>query len=372
MPDAPAASAPPIVPHPQPMPSPPNAGPILEGSSRADLPADSPAVARGLPPAIELDRAGHDFGSGVGVSDLELRIEAGSIVGVVGPSGSGKTTTIRLITGALAPSSGRVTVLGQEPRRFTRKVREQIGYMPQQFALYPDLTVRENADFVASLFGMLFLRRRRRVREVLRLVELDGVRNRRAGRLSGGMQRRLDLACAMVHEPRLLLLDEPTAGIDPILRQVIWTELARLRADGRTIVVTTQYLEEADRCDEVALISGGRVLAVGTPTALRRQAAGGEILEGSTDAPFDPSPLVGMDGVRIAHSLGLREFRVIADDAGSTASRLPDLVAEAGGRLVTMREATLTFDEVFTELVSGAGDRLPGETGADGARSDPS
>jgi ABC-2 type transport system ATP-binding protein len=307
------------------------------------------------PTAVRIDHATHDFGEGSGVFDLNLEIEIGTIVGVVGPSGAGKTTTIRMITGALEPSSGEVTVLGETPHRFSRHAREQIGYMPQQFSLYPDLSVAENVDFVASLFGMLFLRRRRRVREVLELVELASVRRRRAGRLSGGMQRRLDLACALVHEPRLLVLDEPTAGVDPILRQTIWRELHRLREEGRTIVVTTQYLSEVEHCDRVALISDGHLAASGSSLSLRRQAAGGDILEGRTAAPFDPTPLAAQAGIRDARSLGLRTFRVITDDAGSTASRLPDLVEAAGGRLESVREATMSFDEVFTRLVNGHG-----------------
>ena len=156
-------------------------------------------------------------------------------------------------------------MLGEDPRRFRRRTRERIGYMPQQFTLYPDLTARENVDFVASLFGILWRTRHRRTREVLQLVDLWDARGRRAGRLSGGMQRRLELACALVHDPDLLFLDEPTAGIDPILRVKIWEELHRLRDDGRTLLVTTQYVNEAEECDTVALISGGRLIALADP-----------------------------------------------------------------------------------------------------------
>lgn len=150
---------------------------------------------------------------------------------LIGPSGSGKTTTIRLLTGGLDPTEGTVSVLGEDPRHYRRRTRERIGYMPQLFTLYPELTARENVDFVASLFGLLLFRRARQVERVLRLVDLWHVRGRRAGRMSGGMQRRLEPACALVHDPLLALLDEPTAGVDPILRASIWTELRRLRDD---------------------------------------------------------------------------------------------------------------------------------------------
>jgi ABC-2 type transport system ATP-binding protein len=295
--------------------------------------------------------AGRDFGDGVGVFDLDLTVPPGTILGIVGPSGAGKTTTIRLITGALDPTAGEVRVLGEDPRRFRRATRERIGYMPQLFTLSPDLTADENVDFVASLFGMLTPRRRRRVRETLELVRLWEVRGRRAGKLSGGMQRRLELACALVHEPQLLLLDEPTAGIDPILRRTIWEELDRLKREGRTLLVTTQYVTEAEGCDAVALIAGGRLVALGPPEALRKDAAGGDVIEGETEGPFDPASLAGKEGILEARSTGLRSFRVVAEDAGTITPVLDDLVSAAGGTLTAAREVHLTFDEVFAILV---------------------
>ncbi len=314
-------------------------------------PVAVPAPAADATPVVLLEQASHAFADDVGVFDVSLAVPPATILGVVGPSGAGKTTTIRLITGALEPTAGRIQVLGEQPSRFSRATRERIGYLPQQFSLYPDLTAQENVDFVASLFGMLYPRRRRRVREALRLVELDDVRNRRAGRLSGGQQRRLDLACALVHEPDLLLLDEPTAGIDPILRQAIWAELHRLKGEGRTILVTTQYLTEAEACDAVALIAHGRLAAIGAPEALRREAAGGDVVEGRTERPFDPATLIGEGGIRTARSTGLRTFKVGVDDAARVIPVLPDLVEQRGGQLVAAREARLTFDEVFATLV---------------------
>ena len=202
--------------------------------------AGAPIVAQGVT---------KDYGEGAGIHELDLVVPQGTILGVVGPSGAGKTTTIRILTGAVDPEKGDVRVLGEDPRRFRRATRERIGYMPQLFTLYPDLTAEENVDFVASLFGMLWRRRRRRVGEVLRFTQLIDAKHRRAANLSGGMQRRLELACALVHEPDLLFLDEPTAGIDPILRQSIWEELHRLKGAGRTLLVTTQYVTEAEECD---------------------------------------------------------------------------------------------------------------------------
>ncbi len=205
--------------------------------------------------------------------DIDLVVKKGTILGVIGPSGAGKTTTIRMITGALRPTKGEIRVLGEEPTKFRRSTRERIGYMPQLFTLYPHLSARENVDFVASLFGLLWPRRGRRTKEVLKLVDLWDDRNRWASRLSGGMQRRLELACALVHDPSLLVLDEPTAGIDPLLRATIWAELHRLRDAGRTLLVTTQYVNEAEECDQVALIANGRLIALAPPDELRSTTA---------------------------------------------------------------------------------------------------
>jgi ABC-2 type transport system ATP-binding protein len=331
-----------------PAPSATTANPDEPATAAAAVPA--PGTSNG-DPVVLLRGAGRDFGDGVGVFDLDLSVPRGTILGVVGPSGAGKTTTIRLITGALDPTAGEIRVLGEDPRKFRRATRERIGYMPQLFTLSLDLTADENVDFVASLFGMLAPRRRRRVREVLELVKLWEVRGRRAGKLSGGMQRRLELASALVHEPQLLLLDEPTAGIDPILRRTIWEELDRLKRDGRTLIVTTQYVTEAEGCDAVALIAGGRLVALGTPEELRKVAAGGDVLEAETEGPFDPASLAGHDGVIDVRSTGLRTFRLVAEDAGTVTPMLDDLVAAAGGTLVTAREVHLTFDEVFAILV---------------------
>ena len=313
-------------------------------------------------PAVSVDGLSRRFDDVTAVSGVTFDVPAGTMLGIIGPSGSGKTTTIRMLMGSLAPSEGTVRVLGEEPTRFHRDTREQIGYMPQAFVLYPDLTAGENVDFVASLYGLFLLRRRRRTREVLELLDLWGVRKRRAGALSGGMQRRLELACTLVHDPRLLILDEPTAGIDPLLRRTVWDELHRLRDTGVTALVTTQYVTEAEECDLVALISEGRLIGLASPVDLRRDAFGGDIVEVTTTGTFDAAALETTPSVRRIRQTGLRDFRAIVDDAAVALPELVDAVAEAGAEVASALEARPSFEEVFTELVEADRRRRDGES----------
>jgi ABC-2 type transport system ATP-binding protein len=318
----------------------------------AATPAATPAPPAGdRPAAVAVDHVTKRFGDLVAVDDVALTVPEGTILGVIGPSGAGKTTTIRMMTGALAPTEGTVRVLGEDPRRFRRRTRQRIGYMPQLFSLYPDLSARENVDFVASLFGMLFGRRHRRTREVLELVDLWDARGRRAGQLSGGMQRRLELACALVHSPILMFLDEPTTGIDPLLRERIWEELQRLRNEGRTLLVTTQYLSEAELCDHVALIANGRLVAHDEPEGLRRTAMGGDIIDVETAAPFEGSALTNVPMVVASNQLGPRHFRVVVEDAGAATPAVVEAIGEQGGEVESAREHRPSFDEIFAELV---------------------
>ena len=311
-------------------------------------PGPSPAPGAGAD-AVVIDGVSVQFPEQLAVDDISLVVPTGAILGLIGPSGAGKTTTIRVLTGALVPTSGRVSVLGEEPRHFRRQTRERIGYMPQSFTLYPDLTVRENVDFVASLFGML--RRGRRTKQALQLVDLWDVRSRRAGRLSGGMQRRLELACALVHDPALLFLDEPTAGIDPMLRARIWTELHRLRDAGRTLIVTTQYVNEAESCDRVALIANGRLLALATPDDLRREAVGGDIVVVETAELFDGEQLASLPVVTRVRQDGPRRLTVVVEDAGMALPDVVEAVRAGGGEVTSAREERPSFDDVFAALV---------------------
>ena len=303
---------------------------------------------------VLIDRASKRFGDDIALDDVSVAVPEGTILGIIGPSGAGKTTLVRLMTGALTPNDGEIRVMGEDPSRFKRRTRERIGYMPQLFALYPDLSARENVDFVASLFGLLWWRRRRRTRQVLELVDLWKVRNRHAGKLSGGMQRRLELASALVHDPAVLFLDEPTAGLDPLLRGAIWQELTRLRDAGRTLLVTTQYVGEAEQCDAVLLISDGRVIASGTPEELRRSALGGDVVDVEAAGPIDVSALRQLKGVLRVEQRGPTAIRATVDDAATTLPEIVEAISGAGGEVASAAETRPSYDEVFALLVQRA------------------
>jgi ABC-2 type transport system ATP-binding protein len=301
--------------------------------------------------AVVMEGASRSFGDVHAVRDLTLSVPAGSVLGVIGPSGAGKTTAMRLMTGGLVPTEGSVAVLGEDPRRLRRRTRERIGYLPQQFTLYPYLTARENVGFIASIYGLLWFRHGRRVRDVLELVELWDVRDRLAANMSGGMQRRVELASALVHDPALLLLDEPTAGIDPVLRSRIWEELHRLKSAGRTLIVTTQYLNEAEECDQVALFSGGRLIAFAPPEELRRDALGGHAVEVETESPFDARQLAGQPGVVRVSQTTPSSFQVVVDDAGTATPEVLERLAAGGVEVESAREYVPSFDDVFATLL---------------------
>jgi len=325
-----------------------------------------------IDPSVAVRMAGvsRRFNGTQAVIGLDLEVPAGEVVGLIGPSGSGKTTTIRMITGSLGPTAGTVEVLGERPSAFRRRTRERIGYMPQLFSLYPDLTVGENVDFAAAIYGLMFWRRWRRRRAVLQLLSLWDVRGRRASQLSGGMKRRLELAAAMVHEPDLLILDEPTAGIDPLLRRTVWDEIHRLRDRGVTALVTTQYVTEAEECDRVALLSEGRLIAYGTPDDLRREALGGEVVEVTMQGLFDVGTLQRSPGVKGVRQTGPKTFELVVDDAGTATPDAIQAMAEAGTDVDSVRALRPTFEEVFTTLVErsrSGGPSVEPEPSADGA-----
>ncbi len=304
---------------------------------------DQPNIsARGVTRAFE-DR--------VVVDDVSFDVPAGTILGVVGPSGSGKTTTVRMLTGTLGRTSGEISVLGEDPMHFSRRTRGRIAYMPQLFSLYEDLSAQENVGFVAALHGIGPFKRRKLIRRALEVVDLQEARHRLARDLSGGMQRRLELACALVHSPDVLFIDEPTAGIDPLLRQSIWDELQQLKGEGRTLLVTTQYVAEAEYCDRVALIVDGELVAIDEPEALRQMVFGGDVLQVDTERAVDPELLTPIGGVTNVRQTAPRQLMVTVDEAASLTTVIIDTLRQSGVEVATIEEHQPTFDEVFTSLV---------------------
>ena len=215
-------------------------------------------------PAVAVQGLRKVFGSRVAVEKLDLNILAGEVFGLLGPNGSGKTTTIRMLCGLMTPSAGSATVVGFDVIAYPEQVRRRIGYMSQRFGLYDELTVAENMRFYASVYGLRGDTLRRRIQEQLGDLGLEERAGQLAGTLSGGWKQRLALACALIHEPELLFLDEPTAGVDPASRRLLWQWIYGLATQGTTVLVTTHYMDEAERCERLAFLSRGHLIAVGT------------------------------------------------------------------------------------------------------------
>lgn len=293
------------------------------------------------------------FDGTAAVDNVTLDVPRGSIFGFIGPSGSGKTTTIRLLTGIYKPTSGYISVLGKPPQKFTPATRARIGYMPQHFVLYPHLSVWENLNFAASLYGMgLF--RGRRLHKALNLVELDPDRGKLARELSGGMQRRLSLAATLVHDPQLFFLDEPTSGVDPVLRLKLWEHFRELQQAGRTLFVTTQYVSEAEYCDWIGVMANGKLLTVDTPVGLRHQAYGGDVVEMTTTQPLDElavSNLRQLPFVRQVTRSTAFSVRIVVDEARTAIPALLDWCRTQNLPVQGVEEFVPPFDDVFVQLV---------------------
>lgn len=313
-------------------------------------------------PTIVSEHVDLIFGEDAGVFDLTYSLPEGTILGMIGPSGCGKTTTVRLALGLYAPQRGHVAVFDRPPTSFGPRDRERIGYIPQQFVLYPNLSVAENAAFVAALYGMPDAQVKARLDELLAFVDLEAARHRLGRQLSGGMQRRLMLVCALMHNPSLLFADEPTAGIDPVLRARFWDYFRRLRNEGRTLFVTTQLVGEAVYCDYVAVMRKGRLLTVDTPENLRRQALGGEIIRLTLNDLSDTYKAIArLRGYPAATSIrrASDDELVVRVTVAEAATQLPDLLNYLeqtdedwqGLTIARAEEEQIGYDEVFIKIM---------------------
>jgi ABC-2 type transport system ATP-binding protein len=301
-------------------------------------------------PVIETDKLERRFGKLIAVRDVSLRVNAGEIYGVLGPNGAGKSTTIRMLCGILDPTSGKGTVVGHDIVREPERIKQRIGYMTQRFSLYEDLSVEENLTFYAGIYGVAWSKRRARVREVLARAGLDERKKQLAGTLSGGWKQRVALASATIHEPPLLFLDEPTAGVDPVSRREFWEQIHRLSAEGTTVLLTTHYMDEAERCHRLAFIFGGRLLRVGTPLEIV-EACGLSAIELEVDRALDAAAaLRARPEVDEVSHYG-HAMRVATRGVADPAAFVRETLARAGITVHALAPARVTVEDAFVSTV---------------------
>jgi ABC-2 type transport system ATP-binding protein len=308
---------------------------------------------------IVIDTLRKAFGPVTALDGIGFAVEAGEMFGVIGPDGAGKTTLLRTVCGLIPPDHGTVRVFGADPFRAHRQATAAIGYLSQRFSLYGDLSIDENIEFFARIHGVHdFAARRTRL---LGLTGLERFRDRLADRLSGGMKQKLALACTLVHEPRLLVLDEPTTGVDPVARREFWKLLSEFLSRGLTIVMATPYLDEAERCARVLLLHEGRVLAVDRPSDLQASLAGRlyEVIAHADRPPLDALRLV--PGVVEAQAFGERAHVTTEPESGDdVAARIESALAAQGIRIASIRPIGASLEDVFIGRLGGTDAGRPG------------
>lgn len=303
-------------------------------------------------PAIVFDRVTKRYGTRTALNEMSMVVERGEILGLLGPNGSGKTSTVNLLCGLISPTAGAISVLGHDVVREPEKLRRLLGVVPQETALYGELSADRNLRFHAELYGVPRAERSSRIRQMLELVDLWDRRSSRVKTLSGGMKRRLAIARAILHRPAILYLDEPTLGVDVASRRAIWTHIRQLREEGTTILLTTNYLEEASElCDRIVIIDRGKAVAVGTPADLRCR-FGGSVLEIALVA--EPtcaleSELTALDGV-VEVRREYDELEISYTGGEATAAEVLNAVG-AHGALCRVRQREASLDDVFLRLI---------------------
>jgi ABC-2 type transport system ATP-binding protein len=297
-------------------------------------------------PAIHLDAVTRKYGAVTAVDGLTFDVAPGEMFGLIGPDGAGKTTTIRLLCGLLHPDGGRVRILGHDPVKEHQQVTRSVGYLSQRFSLYGDLSIDENIAFFAEIHGLTDYQARRT--RLLELTQLLPFRSRLADRLSGGMKQKLALACTLIHEPRVILLDEPTTGVDPVSRREFWKLLAEFLHQGITILVSTPYLDEAERCHRIALLHAGQLLALDAPDVLRQQLPGVMVEVIVPDQSKAVPVLSALTGVVDVHTFGERAHVRLRPGLGGDPARLVARALEEKGFTVHgARVVPASLEDVF-------------------------
>jgi len=305
------------------------------------------------PYAVETDNLTRRFGDFVAVDRVTLQVAPGEVFGFLGPNGSGKTTTIRMLCGLIAPTEGSGKVMGFDIGRESEAIKARIGYMSQKFSLYSDLTVRENLQFYADVYGIARRERAERMAALIAMAGLSGREDELTANLSGGWKQRLALACAIVHRPRMLFLDEPTGGVDPEARRAFWELIYDLAQDGVTVFVTTHYMDEAEHCNRIGLMYGGKLVALDTPAALNRGTIAGDVLEVEGSPQEQARALVAAHpGVREVAPYGAR-LHAIVDDAGLRGAPIAGALQAAGIADARVEQIDPSLEDVFVALVGG-------------------
>jgi drug efflux transport system ATP-binding protein len=303
-----------------------------------------------------LEKVSHRYGPVTAVDSLSLQVSRGEMFGLIGPDGAGKTTTLRMVLGILPAHEGTVATCGRDPFRERRALSKKVGYLSQRFSLYGDLSADENIAFFAEVHGVRGWRPRRD--ELLELLRLAEFRKRQADRLSGGMRQKLALACTLIHTPELLVLDEPTTGVDPVSRRDFWKILVRLQRQGLTLLLTTPYLDEAERCQRVALLDRGRLLALDTPVALRSLSRGATLEVLATPRRKAAEILSARAEVTDVETFGERLHVTLAgvppEEAAPAARRIADGLREAGIQVEASRPTLPSLEDIFIARIREA------------------
>jgi len=303
-----------------------------------------------LSPIIDTNRLTRDFKSVRAVNELTLSIASGELFGLVGPDGAGKTTTLRLLAGLLDITEGEATILEFDLKSKAEAIKPHVGYMAQQFSLYGELSVMENLQFFAELFDVSTKNQRERTDRLLSFAGLTEFKDRRAANLSGGMQKKLALACTLIHQPEILLLDEPTTGVDPVSRREFWNILTELHLQGATIIVSTPYMDEADRCSRVGLMYAGKLVECDTPLDIRNKVEGEMIELQAEDWQKALKTVAGLSGVHEAQTYG-ESIHLLVDSGKRRLPEIEKVLKQSNLDYRSIRVAPMQMEEAFISLI---------------------